>query len=164
MKTLEIQKEAAIKAYENAKNSGRKLLEDLLGKKTFLKDVKARIKTPEDAIAELGESDPEVISLRTLEYAGIENHIYYNQLAVVIVKALNEGWVPNWNDSNEYKYFPWFFLNDKNGSSGFRFDGNDLWPANSHVGSHLCLKSSELANYAGEQFTQVYEKFMSNHK
>lgn len=165
METLQIQKEAAIQAHENAKKTGKKLLEDLFGRKTFLKDVTERIKTPEDAIAELGESDPEVIDLRTLENAGITNHIYYNQLAVVIVKSLNEGWVPSWNNADEWKYTPWFYLNDKNGSSGFRFNSYcDCWYTYSFVGSRLCLKNRELAIYAGEQFTQVYEKFMSNHK
>ena len=25
-----------------------------------------------------------------------------------ITEALNEGWRPDWNNTNEYKYFPWF--------------------------------------------------------
>jgi hypothetical protein len=25
----------------------------------------------------------------------------------IIAKALNEGWVPNWNNWDEWKYYPW---------------------------------------------------------
>ncbi len=47
---------------------------------------------------------------------------------VTVIEALNQEsnggkpWEPNWNDSNEYKYYPWFQINasDKN-PSGFGF-------------------------------------------
>ena len=158
MEDLKIKKEAALKAHKNAKPSIKKALEDLFGKKTFLKEITERIKTPEDAIAELGESDIAVIDYRKLLKAGVSDHILNGQLAVVIVKALNEGWEPNWDDSYEYKYFPWFYLSG--GSSGFRFFDSDYWDTASYVGSRLWLKSSDLAKYAGEQFTEVYKNFM----
>lgn len=158
MEDLKIKKDAAVKAHENGKPSIKKALEDLFGKKTFLKDVTERIKTPSDAIAELGENDIAVIDYHKLLNARVSNHIVNQQLAVVIVKALNEGWEPNWDDSDEYKYFPWFYLSG--GSSGFRYGDYDRWITFSTVGSRLCLKSGELAKYAGEQFTEVYKKFM----
>jgi hypothetical protein len=154
--TLEIKKEAAIKAHENAKPRGKKLLENLLGKKTFLKNVTERIKTFEDVLSELQDSDPDVIEYRKLQQANVADYIIANQEAILISKVINESWTPNWDNSNEYKYFPWF----KMGSSGFRSDDYGLWPSCSSVGSRLCFKTSELARYAGEQFTDVYEKFM----
>jgi hypothetical protein len=80
----------------------------------------------------------------------------------IIVEALNEGWKPNWNDSNEAKYSTWFEIKaDKKRPSGFGFSGTyyDSWYTNSHTdcGSRLCFKSSELALYAGKQFASEYK-------
>ncbi len=73
----------------------------------------------------------------------------------LIVKALNDGWTPNWDDSNEYKYYPWF----KMSASGFSYDGYG-WFTFSSVGSRLCFKNRELAKYAGTQFKEVYKKML----
>lgn len=122
------------------------------------KNIMERIKTIHDAVAELGEYDVEVIEFLKLEKAGIGGHILFYQKAVVIAKALNEGWLPNWNDSNECKYFPWFNMGSSSG--GFSFNYCAYWYTNSYVGSSLCFKSHELAEYAGKQFIEIYEKFM----
>lgn len=156
MDTLQIQKDAAIQAHENAKSSGKKLLEDLFGKKTFLKDVTERIKTPEDAISELGENDIDVIDYRKLIKAGVSEHLINYQLAIVLVKAINEGWEPNWDDPNEKKWQLWF----KMSSSGFRYYDFDYWITTSYVGSRLCLREKRLGNYLGNQFPEVFKNFM----
>ena len=78
-------------------------------------------------------------------------------LLKMLAKSLNDGWVPDWSNSNEYKYVPWF---EMKGSSGFRFYVCDYWHALSAVGSRLCFKSSELAEYAGKQFQDLYKQFM----
>jgi hypothetical protein len=122
------------------------------------KNVIERIKTISDVINELGENDEDVIIYRKLStlFNGT-SHVVNNQLAIIITKALNEKWVPNWNDSNQSKWFAYFQMG---GSSGFRFNDYGNWPSHSNVGSRLCLKSSELAEYAAKQFTEVYKRFM----
>ena len=75
----------------------------------------------------------------------------------MLTKSLNEGWTPNWSDSNESKYYPYF---EMGGSSGFRFNDFGFWHSASYVGSRLCFKTRALAEYAGKQFTDVYKKFM----
>ncbi len=79
----------------------------------------------------------------------------------IIAEALNEGWVPNWADTNQSKYYPWFyFKEDKKALSGFGLsylvcvDGH----SDSGVGSRLCFKSRELGEYAGKQFIKIYEE------
>ena len=79
------------------------------------------------------------------------------KLIKLLSKSLNEGWEPDWDNSNETKYVPWF---EMGGSSGFRFDGCGDWDSHSDVGSRLCFKSRKLAEYAGKQFTELYKKFM----
>lgn len=75
----------------------------------------------------------------------------------VIIKALNEGWYPNWEDANEYKYWPYFNMN-KNGGFSCWYTLYYLTPSTS-VPSALLLKSSELAYYCGVKFTPLYKDF-----
>ncbi|WP_340074500.1 hypothetical protein [Leptobacterium sp. I13] len=152
METLQIKKDDALKAHRNAKKSGKELLENLLGKKTFLKEVTERIKTIEDVLKDNCITQEELDKM----FANAPEHLKYQYIAELLCKSLNEEWTPDWEDGNYNKYFPWF----KMSSSGFRYDGCDYWGTFSFVGSRLCFKSTKLARYAGEQFTDVYRKFM----
>ena len=76
---------------------------------------------------------------------------------MVIFKAINNGWTPDWNNSNQYKYYPWFRAN-----AGFGFSHSYYADSNSVtvVGSRLCFKTEALARYAGQQFEAVYKDFI----
>jgi len=115
------------------------------------KAVTERIKTWDDVKKELGIS-LEVV--RTIN-ASFPKHLTCQWQVEQIVKALNEGWEPNWDDSNEYKYYPWFDMRSSGG--GFSFDVGGRVSTRSGVGSRLCFKSSELAKYAATQFKDIYE-------
>lgn len=160
MENLTITKEAAITAHEGASKNGKILLENLLGKKIFLTKIEDRIKSVEDAIKELGDDDCEVKEYKKLLSAGIDSHLLHYQSAIVICKALNEGWVPDWSKSSESKYFAWFNMSSSSGS-GFSADGYVGWGSGSVVGSRLALKSSDLAKYAGTQFEEIFKNFMT---
>lgn len=124
-------------------------------KKIFdIKDITAEIQTVEDAITKLGEKDEEVILLKRME--GLPQHIISEQEMIVIVKALNEKYVLDWDNSKEYKYFPWFYL-----GKDFRYYFYYTYCTYSHSSSRLALKNKELAIYAGNQFTEIYKKFMN---
>lgn len=151
MKTLELE---IPKGYEVDTN--KSTFEKIVFKK-LKKEITERVKTVEDAIRELGEKDEEVFQLRKLQsICGLSEAILNNQIAVVIVKALNEGWKADWNDSNERKYFPWFYLGDN-----FRCAYCHTWCTYSYASSRLCFKTPNLAEYAANQFAEVYKKFMN---
>lgn len=116
------------------------------------KTVFERIKTIDDVYTDQ-KIDVSVFENSLNELS--EDEIAY-KLLKLICKSLNEGWTPNWNDSNEKKYIPWF----KMGSSGFRYDAYAYWRTVSAVGSRLCFRSEELAKYAGTQFQDIYERYM----
>ena len=156
--TLEITKEAAIKAHDEASSKGKTLLENLFGKRVFQKDITEHVKSVEDAIKELGNDDVEVIHLNRMKSIGLQNHIIGNQELIIIAKALNEGWQPNWKNDNQYKYFPWFDMDNSSSAGRFSFLDSDNRSSYSDVGSRLCFKSRELANYAGKQFEDIYRK------
>lgn len=121
------------------------------------KSVIERIKTVEDVLRELGNDQEVLIYNKLLTILDADSHVVNNQMAVLITKAMNEGWVPDWANSNEYKYFIWF---EMRGSSGFQFHGYGYWTADSAVGSRLCFSSRERAEHAGKTFQHIYEKFM----
>ena len=87
----------------------------------------------------------------------VESVNAYLQL-IIITRALNEGWEPDWTNGREYKYIPWF--NNYQSGSGLSFDAADLWITRTHVGSRLCFKSEELAEYAGRHFLNIYNKYL----
>lgn len=81
----------------------------------------------------------------------------------LIAEVLNEGWQPDWSNNNEYKYQPYFGVKatKKNkGGTGFSGVGYVVWDSVTSVGSRLCFKNSELAIYAGEQFSSIYKDFL----
>jgi len=81
---------------------------------------------------------------------------YYEDL-ILVSKALNGNWQPDWSDSNEYKYFPYFtsasVLRFSDAFYYFRFTHSD-------IGSCLCFKNNQIAEYAGKIFLEQYEKIM----
>jgi hypothetical protein len=126
------------------------------GKITFKKlpeNVMEQFKTIDDVLADHGLTGRKFDA----QCEGLEEDEVAYRFLKLLAKSLNQGWVPNWNDNNEYKYGAWFYMS---GSSGFRSLDYDFWNSDSDVGSRLCFKSSELAKYAGTQFTESFKQFM----
>ena len=84
---------------------------------------------------------------------------------MIVIQALNGDWVPDWNDSEQNKYYGWWDMEkDKNNPSGFRLaDVYYFLCSTSGVGSRLCFKSSEIAEWALKQkeIVQLYKDFMT---
>lgn len=84
-------------------------------KKEDLRPVTERVKTFEDAVAELGDSHPLCIHFREMYDnflfeggAAVSDIVAYLKLRI-ITAALNEGWTPQVT-GDEYRYYPWFDL------------------------------------------------------
>lgn len=79
---------------------------------------------------------------------------------VIINEAMNEGKEFDWNDDDEYKYYPWFDMefHKKNNPSGFRFYASvcDYSATLTFGGSRLCFFTREDAKFAGEHFVDLY--------
>lgn len=76
---------------------------------------------------------------------------------MIIFKAINNGWKPDWKNMDQYKYYLWF----KVLSSGFGFSSSTYSStgAITIVGSRLCTDSSEKAMYIAEQFKAEYQDY-----
>jgi len=76
----------------------------------------------------------------------------------VIIKALNEGWYPNWKDENEAKWYNYFRM-----KGGFSFYDASYHFTSTYtaVPSALCLRSQELAKYVIEIALEEYKEYYS---
>lgn len=82
----------------------------------------------------------------------------------IIIRALNEGWEPDWSNWDECKYYNWFYVEkgEDQRSSGFRYRGtyDTTRVRTANAGSRLCFKNRELAEYAAEQFKKLYREYL----
>lgn len=120
-----------------------------------------KIKSFEDACNHLGINPNDLPVVDMLPEKNRKSIIAYYKLTIII-RALNEGWEPNFSDWNEYKYYNWFYIEkdrDKR-SSGFRYYGASYSDTGSHISSLLCFKNKELARYAAEQFKELYREYL----
>lgn len=142
-------------------------LADKYGKKAFVLESTSLI-TPDEINVKVDSFEA------ALEYLGRENNAcmygipYKHAKAMVamyklitIAEAWNkaDNFVPDYDNTNQYKWFPWF---QKRGTAGFvcAYTSNAASSANAHIGSRLCLKSEERAMQFGEQFIDLWNDFL----
>jgi len=83
-----------------------------------------------------------------------KNDIGFKKLKIVI-KALNEGWYPNFNDTNENKYWNYFNMN----KDVFSCYTTDYSSTSMYVPSALYLKSRDLAVHCVKICLDEYKDF-----
>lgn len=158
MEELKIEKKKAILAYYQATDDCKKLLTDLFGKEVFISKITDKVKTFEDACLFAGHSyEKEFCGDAVIGMS--DNEIAYRMIKV-IAKALNEGVVLDFTNATQYKFYPYFKFGWASGS-GLSLVGVAYGVAAAIVAPHLCFKSEELAEYAAEQFSSVYERYYS---
>ena len=192
-KEIKISETSIIDAYRAAGSDTKEVLEHLFPDVDFKAGlpVTERIKTFEDACKELGrraENGDTVAGNLLCDYeSNAENIIVKETVAYmklcIIAAALNEGWEPQFT-TDEYRYFPWFYLYTKDeidkmdkekrsrvvlrssysafavGGVAFAHAYYDSSYAYSYCGSRLAFKTWELAVYAGKQFVAIWADFV----
>ena len=82
----------------------------------------------------------------------------------VITAALNEGWSPDWNNTDEYKYYPYFYIEPRKYGAYAGLSCTHTAGAASatgaSIGSRLCFHEPDAARYAGRTFTELYEQLL----
>lgn len=157
MKILKISEQKARELYRSGSQELKTILEESCGKDFFEQSIMDRIKTYEDACDELDISPLDEDKL--MELSLTKHDIAYQKL-VTIIKALNEGWVPDVCNSNIYRWYPWFRPNGSPSSFAFVASDCDYSVATAGSGSRLCLKSKELSYYCGKQFLNLWKEFI----
>lgn len=151
--------EKAQAAYPSATKSQKQVLEAVFGKDAFVAKITDRIKTFEDACSILGITPDSVTTkVHSNKLSGDAKAFEAFAKLTVIARALNEGWQPDWSNSNEWKYYPWFKFK---AGSGFSAANTGYDHTGTAVGSRLVFKTEALATYAGEQFKSIYNDFLT---
>lgn len=144
-------------------------------------NVMERVKTFKDACNELGiEHDKWVQDKKDL---GLEADVIAYLKLRIIAAALNEGWKPQFT-TDEYRYFPWFYLYTQseidemseeeksrlvcrsyysagaNGGVAYASASPGSSNAGTVIGSRFAFKTSELAEYAGRQFVEIWADYV----
>ncbi len=122
------------------------------------KSIIDRVKSVEDAINELGESDFDVKEYRKMQEADLSIQVLSGQRIKIWVKALNEGFVFNWNKDSEYKYYIWFDMRKEVGAGFVASLGT--YCSSSSVPTCLVYKSIELAEYSSKQIEKEYYNYI----
>lgn len=114
------------------------------------------IKTFEDACKRLGLDPEKLPDLRCIPEE-FRKPVIAGYKLMIIYKAINNGWIPDWSKWNQGKYFPWYGVL----SSGFGFSYADYGcgKTNASVGSRLCTDTREKALYIAEQFKAEYQDY-----
>lgn len=131
-------------------------------------DITNRVKSYADACKVLGIEPMDEDSMKAQGFRPDE--IARRQLET-ITEALNEGWKPNWADTDEYKYYPYFYIevsevqteDDTYGALAGLSCATTLSAASctaAYFGSRLCFHDRETARYAGRTFTNLYAQIL----
>ena len=84
------------------------------------------------------------------------------EMLFVISQAWNkgDGFVPDFSNENQYKYFPWFEYNKDTAGFVCTSTGWTVAPATAAVGSRLCFATRERAFDFGKKFESLYNDFL----
>ena len=130
----------------------KKQLETEFGKQLLKEFDYRNIKTFEDACEALGLAPKNEVS------ANDDKHIKAYKMLIIIFKAVNNGWTPDWTNSNECKYYPWFKVILSGAGLSFSYYG--CTGTDTFVGHRLCTNKSEKAVFLGTQFREIYEDYL----
>lgn len=155
---------------EEAQDTVKKLTEDegngsifdYFYKEEDYEEITDRVKTYEDACKVLGV---EPINEQNAKAQGFRSDEIARRKLETIAAALNEGWKPDWNNTDQYKYYPYFYIQENakgKGSAGLSYASTSDAAAGTlaSLGSRLCFYASRLARYASNQFTDLYEQIL----
>ena len=89
----------------------------------------------------------------------IEALIALNKLFTIAQAWNNEdGFVPDFSDWEQDKWFPWFVYHKDTAEFVFTFANRTPTDATAAFGSRLCFKTRERAEQFGKQFADLYNK------
>ena len=155
---------------EEAQDTVKKLTEDegngsifdYFYKEEDYEEITDRVKTYEDACKVLGV---EPINEQNAKAQGFRSDEIARRKLETIAAALNEGWKPDWNNTDQYKYYPYFYIQENakgKGSAGLSYAATTYAASRTiaYFGSRLCFYASRLARYASNQFTDLYEQIL----
>lgn len=128
---LTIEDDQARNIYPTASSELKTILENAFGKSFFSQKITDRVKNFDDICLFAGTTDYAFHAGCAAE--GITKDEIADRKWKLIIKVLNEGWMPNWAENNEKKYQ----IIVKMTPSSFGLNNVNYYYTNSNVSSHL---------------------------
>jgi hypothetical protein len=176
--TLNMSEAELREIYKSAGPEMKAKIEKEFGPEIFKGDAKERVRFFEDACRELGivkeskpDRDKEPYARHVVMYpmpivSCVPERLRKSLLAyyklMVITEALNEGWIPDFTDATQKKYWIYMWHSDNGAACGLA-SASSLYAwsfSYTIVGARLVLKDRETAEYAITKFKSLYEDFL----
>jgi hypothetical protein len=140
------QLEKARHFYKTGNKDTRDVLEEVFGKESFRRDWR-QIRNYKDACEALDIDPKEPLKniAHNLPEWLVNARAKYIK-AVIITAAINEGWQPDYSNSDQQKWFPWY----KSSGRGLVFHVVFFVRTGTCVGPRLVFETSEKAQHAGQ--------------
>jgi len=146
--------EKVLEAHKNADTNGKKLLEDLYGKQYFL-SIFDRVTSYETACEVLNLTPKSLSQFEQLFNKDQARRQFARHKLQVACEAINEGWVADFENENQYKYYNWMY-NKKNGLRLFGTCNFDC----SHTSSDLCLETAKKCDHVALHMKSEYATYL----
>jgi len=157
MKKLILSDEKALELYKTADASFKQLLEENWGKEFFNPKLITDIVYDIPSLMKYLNITESQLYIYLNPKTDFERYINACSIIPKIVSVYNEGIILDWNNSNQYKYIPYY----RKTVSGWSFVSGNSWAssANGPYGHHY--KSENLCEKAYENFNSIYIDFYS---
>lgn len=156
-KILKITSKEALKLYKESNDKFKILLEESFGKQIFSSKLIDRIKCFDDILEELNCDELDIIPYKTPKNKKQKSQNAFAKIQA-ISEVLNEEEILDFNNKNNYKYYPYFYKEN----NGWVLDsGADDGSLGASAGFGCYFKSSELALFAGKVFRDIYLDYIS---
>lgn len=172
-KLLEDQETELIGRFDTLKEAQEKVIEmteededttvfDFYTDEQEYEEITDRVKSYADACKVLGI---EPMNEQNMKAQGFRPDEVARRKLETITETLNEGWKPDWNNTDQCKYYPYFFIRENAKAEGTAgLSSAATYSAASKtaasIGSRLCFHDSDTARYAGNTFTELYEQIL----
>ena len=171
-KLLEDQETELIGRFDTLKEAQEKVIEmteededttvfDFYTDEQEYEEITDRVKSYADACKVLGI---EPMNEQNMKAQGFRPDEVARRKLETITEALNEGWKPDWNNTDQYKYYPYFFVRENakaEGTAGLSYAYTLITATSStaNLGSRLCFKTEAMSDYAAATFADLYTDF-----
>jgi len=154
---IEVEQSLITKAFSEADAKQNKLLNKYFKIEEFGDEYRMKICTSwESLLKHLGKKESEMLPYK-LPKTNLEISVNSYIKLCTIIEFLNYDWICDFNDSNQYKYYPYFIF-EKN---SWWFNGVDGHCSHSDGLSALAyLKNHKLAEFIGKNFTKEYSEYL----
>lgn len=155
MKHLKLELQKAIDTYKNGDASVKSLLTNLYGEDVFITDIKQKVKCYPSACKVLGRCELTVGDFAKGRSNKQSEREFVRHKISTVIEAINNGWYPDWDNEDQYKYYN-YFHNKRNGFSS----GVIICRYFCGVGSDLCLENRDNAEYVSKICKEDYITFL----